>query len=311
MGFSLSTAFSYSQKNVETFYDYKWRKCMLEDARFYSIEKNTDSGWYRNDFFINLKKLQMAGLYEDKENTIANGTFYWYYPDGTLKSVGRYVHNKKDGVWLNYYQDRSLKDSLNYKDGNLAGISLGWYSNGYVRDSLNIDQDGNGVNVSWFDNGNPSSAGKYINFNKQHGTWQYFHKNGNPSSIEIYEHNILKDKHYFDESGKPMSDTTSRDSEAHFGANDKAWSKYFSNNIHFPSNHEIQNNYQIINVVTGTITNEGKVIDLEVSVPVSPAFDKILIDALKKSPSWIPAISHNRKVYDTFSQSVNFSQGYY
>ncbi|MGI8582838.1 MAG: toxin-antitoxin system YwqK family antitoxin [Chitinophagaceae bacterium] len=83
----------------------------------------------------------MAGLYEDKENTISNGTFYWFYSNGTLKSVGRYVHNKKDGVWLNYFQDKSLKDSSNYKDGNLIG-SLGWYSNGFMRDSLNVDSYG-------------------------------------------------------------------------------------------------------------------------------------------------------------------------
>ena len=295
---------------MERYYDYKWRPCMVEDARFYSITKNTDTGWYRTDVYINLKKIQMAGLYEDEENTIKNGTFYWFYANGLIKSVGRYVHNKKEGIWINYYQDRSIKDSSNYKDGNIIGISLGWYSNGYTKDSLNVDDNGNGVYVSWFDNGNPSSAGKYIEFNKQHGTWQYFHKNGNQSSVEVYDHNILKDKHYFDESGKPMSDTTSRDKDAYFPGGDKAWSKYMSKNLHFPSNYEIQNNHQIINVVTGTITDEGKVIDIEDNVPVADAFDKLALAALKNSPNWIPAVSHNRKIYDTFSQSVNFSQSY-
>ncbi len=306
--FTITTA--YSQKKTERYYDYKWRPCMIEDARFYSNVKNTDTGWYRTDVFINLKKIQMAGLYEDQENTISNGTFYWFYSIGIIKSVGRYVHNKKEGVWLNYFQDRSLKDSLNYKDGNLTGISLGWYSNGYPRDSLNVDAKGNGVFVSWFDNGNPSSAGKYIEFNKQQGTWQYFHKNGKLSSVEVFDHNILKDKHYFDENGSAITDTTSRDRDAYFAGGSKAWSKYMSKNLHFPSNYEIQNNHQIINVVTGTITDEGKVIDVEDNVPVSDVFDKLALDALKKSPNWIPAVSHNRKVYDTFSQSVNFSQSY-
>lgn len=300
---------SYSQKKIERYYDYRWRPCMLEDARFYSIVKNTDTGWYRTDVYINLKKIQMAGLYEDQENTISNGTFYWFYANGAIKSVGRYVHNKREGIWLSFFQDRSLKDSSIYKDGNLIR-SLGWYSNGYPRDSLNIDAKGNGVYVSWFDNGNPSSAGMYVDFNKYHGTWQYFHKNGKVSSAEVYDHNVLKDKHYFDESGNPMSDTTSRDREAYFPGGNKAWSKYMSKNLHFPANYEIHNNHQIINVVTGTITDEGKVIDIEDNVPVAEAFDKLALDALKNSPNWMPAISHNRKVYDTFSQSVNFSQSY-
>jgi antitoxin component YwqK of YwqJK toxin-antitoxin module len=127
------SAISYSQKTIEAYYDYKWRECLVDDARFYSISRNTDSGWYKADYFINLKKLQMAGLYEDKQNTIRNGTFYWFYPNSTLKSVGKYINNKKTGVWLDYFQDKSLKDSLNFKDGNSAGISLGWYNNGAAR----------------------------------------------------------------------------------------------------------------------------------------------------------------------------------
>ena len=213
---TFASGISYSQKTVETYYDYKWRKCLVDDARFYSIARNTDSGWYKADYFINMKKLQMAGLYEDKENTIRNGTFYWFYPDGTLKVVGKYIHNKKEGVWLNYFQDKSLKDSLNYKDGSPTGISLGWYDNGEARDSLNVDSNGKGVYVSWFDNGNPSSAGKYIEFDKQQGRWQYFHKNGKLSSLEIYDHDVLKDKNYFDGNGNPMMDTTSNDSDAKF-----------------------------------------------------------------------------------------------
>ncbi len=308
---TFASVISYSQKTVETFYDYKWRKCLIDDARFYSVEKNTDSGWYKADYFINLKKLQMAGLYVDKENTIRNGTFYWFYPNGTLKTVGKYINNKKTGVWLDYFQDNALKDSLNFKDGNPAGISLGWYDNGGARDSLNVDSGGNGVYVSWFDNGNPSSAGKYVDFDKQQGKWQYFHKNGKLSSLEIYDHDVLKDKNYFDDNGNPMMDTTSNDSDAKFAGGDKAWGKYLSKNLYFPSGYEIRNNFQALVVVAGTITDEGKVIDVEVSVPLSPAFDKIAVDALKDSPAWIPAVSHNRKVYDTFYQAVSFSQSYF
>lgn len=283
---------------------------MIDEAKFHSIIRNTDSGWYRTDFFMNLKKLQMAGLYEDKECTMRNGTFYWFYPDGALKTAGRYLHNKKAGVWLDYFQDRSLKDSLNFADGNPAGISLGWYSNGGARDSLNMDADGKGVYVSWFDNGNPASAGKYIDFNKQQGKWQYFHKNGKLSSLEIYEHGVLKDKNYFDENGNPLSDTTNNDMEAEFPGGEKAWSKYLSKSIYFPSGYEFKTGYQAVVVVTGTINDEGKVIDVEVTAPLYPPFDKISMAALKDSPSWQPAISHNRKVYDTVTLPVHFGQQY-
>jgi len=100
-------------------------------------------------------------------------------------------------LWLDYYQDGSLKDSLNYKDGHFSGISLSWYKNGMIRDSSSIDESGKGLYFSWFDNGNPSSAGKYVEFDKRQGKWQYFHKNGQLSSLETYDQDNLVDKKYF------------------------------------------------------------------------------------------------------------------
>lgn len=96
---------SFAQKTIDHYYDYNWTLCAADEARFYSLAEHTDSGWHRNDIYVNLKQLQMSGLYEDKEATIRNGTFYWFYSNGTTKSVGKYIHNKKEGLWLDYYQD--------------------------------------------------------------------------------------------------------------------------------------------------------------------------------------------------------------
>ena len=137
-------AISFSQKNIEHYYNSNGRDCPIEDARFYSLEIKTDSGWYKTDYFITLKKLQKAGLYEDQEDKIRNGTFYWFYPNGALKTVGKYIHNKKEGLWLDYFNNKSLKDSLNYKDDYPSGISLSWYKDGSIKDSINMDERGNG-----------------------------------------------------------------------------------------------------------------------------------------------------------------------
>jgi antitoxin component YwqK of YwqJK toxin-antitoxin module len=307
----LSASLCFSQNKVEHYYNYYWRECPVDDARFYSLEKKTDSGWFKTDFFINLKKLQMMGLYEDKESTMPNGTFYWFYPDGTLKSSGQYVHSKKTGVWLNYFPDKSIKDSESYTDGHLSRVSLGWYSNGSAKDSFNLDANGNGVYISWFDNGNPSSAGRYVNFNKHHGKWQYFHKNGKLSSLEMYDHDKLIDKNYFDEDGNPMSDTTNNDRPAEFAGGEKGWRKYISENIFFPSGYEFKIGSEAFVLVTGSVNEEGKIIDIEVNAPIVPAIDKIVVAALKNSPAWHPARSHNREVYGTASQLVFASQSYY
>jgi antitoxin component YwqK of YwqJK toxin-antitoxin module len=302
---------SYSQKKIEHYYNYYGRECPVDDARFYSLEIKTDSGWYKTDYYVSLKKLQFAGLYEDQEGRIPNGTFYIFYPSGVLESIGKYIHGKKSGAWLYYFPDRIMKDSQNYEDGHPAKISLGWYDNGSARDSLNVDSQGNGVYVSWFDNGSPSSAGRYAAFNKQQGKWQYFHKNGKLSSLEIYDLDTLIDKNYFDEDGNPMSDTTSTDRKPKFVGGEKAWNKYFEKNVYYPSGYKFKDGYQAEVTVTATVNEEGKVIDYRVSLPLNPAFDKAALGLFDNSPAWEPAISHNRKVYGTISESINFSESIY
>jgi antitoxin component YwqK of YwqJK toxin-antitoxin module len=301
----------YSQKFIERYFDHNWKETVSADqARFYSLAESKDSGWLRRDYFINLKKVQMLGLYEDKENKIKNGTFYWLYPNGAFKQVGKYIHNKKVGVWLGFYDTGVMADSSNYIDGNPSGISLSWYRDGTAKDSLNVNENGLGVYISWFDNGQPSSAGRYIEFNKQHGRWQYFHKNGKISAVELYDRGVLKDKQYFDESGSSM-DTAFHDKSAEFPGGDKAWYKFLSKNLHFPSNTELANSHFAFVVISGIINEEGKVIQVEVSVPFDTEFDAIALKAVKNSPSWLPAINHNRKVYHYFNQCVMFSQSFY
>ncbi|KAA9041073.1 hypothetical protein FW778_03260 [Ginsengibacter hankyongi] len=299
---------SFSQKKIEHYYNYYRRECPADDARYYSLEVKTDSGWYKTDYFVSIKKLQMAGLYEDQEDLIPNGTFYQFYCNGALESVGKFIHGKKTGRWMYYFPDRTIKDSENYEDGNRVGISLGWYDDGASRDSLNLDASGDGVYISWFDNGNPSSAGRYTHFNQHEGKWQYFHKNGKLSALEIYKHDTLIDKNYFDEEGNPMADTTSTDRNAQFVGGDRAWNNYLTKRLYFPPGYEFKSGYQAVVTVTATVHEDGTIGDTQVSLPLNPAFDKVAFEALKGSPPWAPAIKHNRKVSSEVSLSINFSE---
>ena len=108
-----------------------------------------------------------------------------------------------------------------------------------------------------------------------------------------------------------MSDTTSKESRVKFQGGDKAWAKYLSKNLYFPQMYKFTNTEQATVVVTATIDEDGKVVDVELSVPLNPVFDKIATDALKDSHVWIPAFSHNRKVYDTFTEKINFMQSFF
>jgi outer membrane biosynthesis protein TonB len=164
------------------------------------------------------------------------------------------------------------------------------------------------MTVHWFDNGNPAAAGNYAAERKGHGKWQYFHKNGQLSSIEVFDKGSLRSKQYFTEDGSPIADTTSRDRAATFPGGQKAWMKYLQRSLYFPSQWKISGADEVVVVVDWAIDEDGKVVDAWVSAPFHPEFDKIALEVIRKSPQWQPCISHNRRIKDYRRQPVTFSQ---
>lgn len=295
-------------QTIEKFFDYQWNTCDANEARFYCTITKTDSGYVRKDYFIHEKSLQMLGKYNDLDCKIANGHFYFFHANGNLESEGTYVNGKKNGIWISFHNSGIMSDSAVYNFGNIIGTSLSWHPNGYISDSTTQNEDGSGIHVSWFENGAPSYAGLYAAGRKKKGKWKYYHNNGTISSIEIFSDGKLSDKTYFDEEGKPAADTISRDHDAMFPGGNSAWSEYIYKNIYFPDQYKILNADKAVVVVSFAVNEDGKVVDVFVSTPFYPAFDKIAENAVSHSPKWKPAIRHNRKVKFWVRQPVIFSQ---
>lgn len=301
-----------SQKFIVTYYQYNWSETPTRsDASYYSQALNTDSGWYRLDYYISTSKnkLEMAGLYADKETKIKNGTFRWYYPSGNAQAIGTYKMNKKEGIWYEFYSNGALKDSSTFHNGEYIGISLSWYRDGAPKDSMNLDANGNGVLISWFNNGNPSEAGRFIN-HKKAGKWAYYHNNGNISSIEVYKEDSLISYQYYDEKAIAINVPYKDYKEAEFKGGDKGWKNFVANSLKFPSNFDIVNSDQILVIVEATINEDGKIIDPEVTLPYYLVFDKEALRFISSSPNWNPAISHNRRVSQTLTFPLRFSQSF-
>jgi TonB family protein len=296
-------------QRTEKYFDYQWHQTDAVHARFYSLTEQTDSGWHRRDYFIHSLTLQMEGLYEDSACKVRSGWFHYYHPTRYMESMGVYRNGKKEGVWLQYYSDGSMYDSTVYELGKPVGIRVSWFRNGYLSDSANYNPDGSGVYFAWFDNGEPSCAGRYTAGYKKYGKWQYYHKSGGISATEIYDHEgRLVEKAYLDEHGKPQTDTTDGDRKEAFPGGPKAWSNYLGRALYFPDQYKFTNGDEATVVIQATIDEDGKVMDAEVAVPFYPAFDKIALDAVRRSPNWIPAMDHHRKVKAYIRQPVTFTQ---
>lgn len=293
-------------QKIEKFFNYRWEPCAPADARFYALIEFKDSLWARSDYFIQTNSLQMQGAYRDSACKIPEGLFHYFHANGKLSSTGRYVNGKRQYLWLDYYSNGMMEDSTFYINGLPSGVSLSWHPSGYMKDSI-VYNNNIAMHVSWFDNGNLSSAGYLIN-DSLHGKWVFYHKNGNTSAIEVYKRGQLIRRQYFSETGQEMTDTSDHDRPAEYNGGQKAWEKFMLSQLYFPAQYQITGGDKAVVVITAAIDEEGNLTEPEVTSPFHPSFNKIALDMMKKSKKWKPAISHNRNVKYYFRQPVTFAQ---
>lgn len=296
-------------QTIQKYYDFNWKETDIAHARFFAVIKYTDSGWVRNDFFLNEKQsTQMMGKYADSGSKIKNGFFYYFYPDGNIKQVGKYLNDKKEGLWLSFHQNGMMSDSSEYKYGGKTGICKSWYANGFLKDSMNIGETYATV-VSWYDDGQLSSAGRYNSKDKLIGSWQFFHQNGQLASQERYDidGNLLS-KIYYSEAGVVMDTGSNKDTAAAFVGGINGWSKYLQKKLLFPRDYQLVNADVASVVVDFTVNEDGSVGNVQLVTPFFKPFNDIAVDVIKKSPKWKPATSHNRRVKYDLRQSVTFTQ---
>lgn len=297
-------------QTIEHYYDYAGKPSEPEEAISYSLVIRTDTGWYRRDYYTREKKLQMAGLYQDRDCTIPNGSFLYFYPNKQLSSSGKFAGGKKEGLWLRYHPNGMPQDSTSFYNGQPVGIQLSWHPNGYPRDSSVYRPDGSGAGISWFNNGELSAAGFFSAGRRPDRKWLYFHKNGKPSCTETYDKGKLISRQHFDESGTLLADTTDIETEATFPGGVEAWSKYLQKKLYFPTQYKFKNGQKAVVVVSFTVSEEGTVEDVYVSTSLHPDFDRIAERVITQSPKWIPARSKNRHIRSYRKQPVVFGQKY-
>jgi hypothetical protein len=101
----------------------------------------------------------------------------------------------------------------------------------------------------------------------------------------LYKDGVLMNKQYFDEQGN-ATDTANKDRPASFPGGQKAWVNYLGKKLYFPTQYKLVNADKAIVVVDAVIDEEGNVTDVTVSTPFHPAFDKIAVEVVRKSPKW-------------------------
>lgn len=136
-----------------TWYDRDWKIISSSaDARFFRTTHKTDSGWLVTDHYRN-GQAQMTGRYSDDSLKVAQGTFKWFFEDGTIYHSLTYSDNKINGLEQEFYENGNLK---------LKGIS--------------VDKHKEGEWTAYFPSGKP--AGKAMYHNDKRVSQILYHENG-------------------------------------------------------------------------------------------------------------------------------------
>jgi len=197
-------------------------------VKYYENEDGKEQERYRGQFkddkpvgtfFYYYEEGQKSSevTYEGEDGTTSNAIFF--HKNGTIMAEGKYINQKKVGVWK-YYDDQTILSSVDpYKDGLLHGMSKVYFLNGQLAaETPYIDGLKNGDFVEYFSDGtvkmkgtyqDNTYTGKYVqNYPDRKvmvegeykaavkdGLWKYFADDGRLKAQQVYETGkLIKEK---------------------------------------------------------------------------------------------------------------------
>lgn len=98
-----------------------------------------------------------------------------YFPNGALKSEFETIDSIKNGKFIEYFPDGKVHYKLRYELGMLEGPGFEYYPNGQI-ETVSVFSKGkvNGDVIFYFDDGKKKSKGKYFNDLKVGKNYQYY-----------------------------------------------------------------------------------------------------------------------------------------
>jgi uncharacterized protein len=102
-------------------------------------------------------------------NMAKTGPVKIYYEDSTtIKSEGRVLDGKPDGLWRSYFQDGKIMSTVTYKDGMANGLAMFYFD---------ADKQTTRVELTFEDD-------------KIVGTYREFYENGNRKAMLIFKDGV-------------------------------------------------------------------------------------------------------------------------
>jgi antitoxin component YwqK of YwqJK toxin-antitoxin module len=248
--------------------------------------------------------MAMEAWYKDEDCKIPHGPETWYHSNKVLKSTGKYANGVKEGTWLVYGEGGGMIDSATYANGKLVGIRLRWNAEGIQYDSTNFDGKGNGVQVSWYNEGVVSSSGYWISDTLKKGRWNYYFPNGKQKATEDYVEGKRIAASCYDSAGNRLPDGECVESEAQFKKN---WAQYMAKtlNANVAANNGAPTGKHTV-IIQFVIDKDGSISDIKRMTNFGYGMEEEVERVIKTAPQWIPAKRFGQPVKAYRLQPITF-----
>ncbi len=270
--FVFTTSVLRSQIVTDTmFFNRLWEQTEQENARYYRVIKMDISGqflFYVTDYFLSGQE-QMTGTYRSIRPDFREGTFTWYYEDGSRQQQCEYKDNLLHGAFMEWFQNGQLKTRQNFNTGLPDGPYKQWNEKGLLQLDAQYDKgEKHGYFISFYDNGQMVRKDLYDRGRLVEG--QCFSAEGD--SIEYFPYII----------------------QPQFKGGQAALLEYIRKELKYPKQALKEEKEDIVYVIFSVDTT-GKVINPRIiQGSQEESFNREALRIVSSSPEWIPGKLDNK-----------------
>lgn len=281
--------------------DSVWKETTKDNYNYYRVIKdyNLEKEEYDFEDYYKSGKIQMKGKSETRDYLKENGTFNYYFENGTTKKTVFYEKGKATGKFSEWFENGQKHMEGVFILDEKKPISEQTIQNYWDKNNNQKVINGNGDFEEISTQG--TASGKIKNGFKD-GIWIGQNKTSATSYIETYESGKLKNGISKDKLNKeyPYSEVFSQPKPkkglGHFY-------KYIAKNFNIPKNASNINGKILLRFV---IHKDGSITDLKIIKSINTEFDEEAKRLISAYPDWSPGEFRGIKVRTSYNIPLKF-----
>jgi TonB family protein len=256
----------YAQIVTDTMYfDRDWQQAEKENARYYRVISMDTSGqflFYVTDYYLSGQE-QMTGTYRTIRPDFREGTFNWFYEDGSKQQSCEYKDNLLHGPYLEWHKNGQIQTRQNFSKGLPDGPYKKWDKKGLLKFDAQFEKG------------------------ERHGNFITYYDNGQMTRKDLYDHGRLVEGQCFSPDGDSVEYFPYM-VQPQFKGGIPALRKFLHKELKYPKQ-ALKEEKEDIVIVIFSVDTTGNVINPRIiQGSKEESFNEEALRIVSSFPDWIP-----------------------